>query len=156
MKSLIYTLFALLLTVLVVSCDKGSEKLGKPGDYGLVDVLVSIKDAENNDLLNSSNPNNILSKIELTYENKLYKLDTSPFTFPNPISEIFGLHLYIKESANLLWFGYMTFEETGTRDLKLKYSERVAVISVKYDTTTKKTTFFVNGTEVSGSIVLVL
>ncbi|MBQ6311570.1 MAG: hypothetical protein IJK74_08510 [Bacteroidales bacterium] len=157
MKYLLVLTASLFLAVLVNGCGKDSEDSNKPGVYNITDVLISIKDADGNDLLDPNNPDNILSEISLTYSNNNYKLDMSPFSLPNPIAEIYGLRLYYsKDGSRLLWFGNLYFKKTDTFELKLLYSSNEVVIAVSHNISTGKTTFFVNGKEISGTIKLIL
>lgn len=157
MKKLIVLIASLFLAVLVGGCGKDSEDSNKPGVYNITDVLISIKDACGNDLLDPNNPDNILSEISLTYSNNNYKLDMSPFSLPNPISKIYGLRLYSsKDGSRLLWFGNLYFTETDTVELKLLYSSKVVSIGVKYDINTRNTIYYVDGKQISGTIKLIL
>ena len=145
---------AVCCTALLFSCSKNSDKTIAPGDY-VFDVLISIQDIKGNDLLNVENPNNVLSEIELAYKGKVFKVDVSPFYGANPIPEILGLKLYSKAEKNYLWFGNFSYTETDIEELKLKCSGKEISIGVKGDISTLNTTYFVDGKQIFGQIVLV-
>ena len=123
----------------VFSCRKSDDKeiqILRLDSDNVVWWCFSVVDKDGVDMLDSTNINNVISEISLTYNKKEYIItDKTPFYLPEPYEYIYGLKILGDKSSlknTLLFFGQFNFIPRNI-DFLVQIKEKQYKFNIKLD-----------------------